>query len=46
MHINLQLEEINQFCENHKLSKLNQHKIDNRNNPITIGKNELVILKF
>lgn len=29
---------MDQFLKNHKISKFNQNKIDNPNNPITTGK--------
>lgn len=43
LHINLQLEEINQFCETHKPSKLNQDEIDNLNSLIAIKEIEFII---
>lgn len=35
------LKEMDQFLKNHKISKFNQNKIDNPNNPIATGKKNL-----
>lgn len=32
---------MDQFLKNHKISKFNQNKIDNPNNPIATGKKNL-----